>query len=67
MASNDASRLNDTLKMELMKAKWSYMLHQDAPKFEPTDIIPLTNMVLPKSFSNSLNAKRATEKRAGVP
>ena len=50
-----------------MKAKWSYVLHRDAPKFEPTDIVPLTNMAFPKSFGNSMNAKRAIEKRGWNP
>jgi hypothetical protein len=64
---NDASRLNGTFKIELTKAKWSYVLHWDARKFEPTDIIPLTNMAFPKSFGNSLNAKRAFDKRGWNP
>jgi hypothetical protein len=53
--------------MEYMKAKWSYVLHRDAPKFEPTDIVPLTSMAFPKSISNFLNAKRVIKKRGWNP
>jgi hypothetical protein len=41
--------------------------HRDVPKFEPTDIVPLTNMAFPKSFGNVLNAKRAIQKRGWNP
>jgi hypothetical protein len=64
---NDNSRLIGAFKMELTKAKRSYVLHHNAPKFEPTDIVPLTNMAFPKSFGNSMNAKRACEKRGWNP
>ncbi len=43
------------------------MKHRDVPKFEPTDIVPLTNMAFPKSFGNVLNAKRAIQKRGWNP
>jgi hypothetical protein len=64
---NDASGLNGRFKIELTKAKREYVKHRDVPKFEPTDIVPLTNMAFPKSFGNVLNAKRAIQKRGWNP
>ncbi len=58
---NDASGLNGAFKIELTKAKRKYIKHRDVPKFEPTDIVPLTNMAFLKSFGNVVNAKKAIE------
>jgi hypothetical protein len=60
---NYASGLNGAFKIKITKAKCTFVQHLNAPKFEPTDIVPLTNMAFPKSFGNSLNAKQAIAKR----
>ena len=41
--------VNGSYKIELAKAKCKYLDHQAVPKFEPTDIVPLVNMMFPKS------------------
>jgi hypothetical protein len=56
---NDASGLNGAFKIELTKAKRKYIKHRDIPKFDPTNVVPLTNMAFPKSFGNVDNAKKA--------
>jgi hypothetical protein len=48
----DASSLNGSYKIELVKAKRQYLEHRNQPKFEPTDIVPLVNMAFGKSFGN---------------
>ncbi len=57
---NDASGLNGAFKIELTTVKCIYVQHWNVPKFEPTDVVPLTNMAFLRSFGNSLNAKCAT-------
>jgi hypothetical protein len=64
---NDARGLNGAFKIELTKAKRKYIKHCDAPKFEPTDVVPLTNMAFLKSFGNIVNAKKAIEARGWNP
>ena len=60
---NDASSLNGAFKIALTKAKRNYIKHRDVPKFEPTDIVPLTNSAFSQSFGNSASAKKAIEAR----
>ena len=61
---NDASSLNGAFKIELTRAKRNYIKHRSIPKFEPTDIVPLTNVAFSKSFGKTENAKRAIERLA---
>jgi hypothetical protein len=56
---NDASSLNRAFKLVLTKAKRNYIKHRDVPKFEPTDIVPLTNAAFSNSFAIAVSAKRA--------
>ncbi len=51
--------VNGSYKIELAKAKCKYLDHQAVPKFEPTDIVPLVNMIFPKSFGRQQNKVKA--------
>jgi hypothetical protein len=64
---DDASSLNGAFKIELTRAKRNYIKHRRIPKFEPTDIVPLTNIAFSKSFGKTENAKRAIEKKGWNP
>jgi hypothetical protein len=64
---NNASRLNGAFKIELTKTKRKYIKHRNVPKFDPTDVVPLINMVFPKSFGNVVNAKKAIKARGWNP
>jgi hypothetical protein len=48
----DASAINGSFKINLTKAKCKYIKKRGAPRFEPTDIIPLVNKAFPLSFGN---------------
>jgi len=63
----DASSLNGSYKIELVKAKRQYLEHRNQPKFEPTDIVPLVNMAFGKSFGNKKNAVKAIAERGWNP
>jgi len=63
----DASSLNGVFKAELTRAKRNYIKHRSIPKFEPTDIVPLTNIAFSKSFAKAENVKKAVEKRGWNP
>jgi len=63
----DASSLNGVFKSELTRAKRDYIKHRSAPKFEPTDIVPLTNVAFNKSFGRPESVKKAIEKRGWNP
>jgi hypothetical protein len=49
----DASSLNGSFKIELMKVKRKYVQHREVPKFEPMDIVPLVNQAFWKSFRSN--------------
>ena len=63
----DASSLNGVFKAELTRAKQNYIKHRSIPKFEPTDIVLLTNIAFSKSFAKAENVKKAIEKRGWNP
>jgi hypothetical protein len=51
----------------LTKAKHEYIKQQGAPRFEPTDIVPLVNKAFPWSFGNQGSASRAIAQRGWNP
>jgi hypothetical protein len=59
--------VNGSYKIELAKAKCKYLEYQAAPKFEPTDIVPLVNMMFPKSFGRQKNVVKAITSRGWNP
>jgi len=63
----DASSLNGVYKTELTRAKRDYIKHRISPKFEPTDIVPLTNIAFQRSFGRPEHVKKAIEQRGWNP
>ena len=53
--------------MNLTKAKCEYIKKRGAPRFEPTDIVPLVNKAFPMSFGNQGSAIRAISQRGWNP
>jgi hypothetical protein len=49
---NDAEGLDGKFKIELTKVKRNYMAVRESPKFEPTNIVSLVNMVFKEGFRN---------------
>jgi hypothetical protein len=45
-------------KAELTRAKQNYIKHCSIPKFEPTNIVPLTNISFSQSFPKAENVKK---------
>jgi hypothetical protein len=60
---DDAS--SAVFKAELTRAKQNYIKHCSIPKFDLTDIVPLTKITFSKSFAE--NVKKAIEKRGWNP
>ena len=63
----DASSINGSFKMNLTKAKCEYIKIRGAPRFEPTDIVPLVNKAFPPSFGNQKSAINAVAQRGWNP
>ncbi len=59
----DASALNGAFKIHLTKAKHEYIEKRGAPKFKPTDIVPLVNYAFPRSFGNTKSAANVIASR----
>jgi hypothetical protein len=53
--------------IKFAKAKCKYLEYQAAPKFEPTDIVPLVNMMFPKSFGRQQNVVKAITSQGWNP
>jgi hypothetical protein len=63
----DASSINGSFKINLMKAKREYIKKRGVPRFEPTDIVPLVNKAFPLSFDNQKSAIKAIAHRGWNP
>jgi len=63
----DASAINGSFKINLTKAKREYIKKRGAPRFEPTDIVPLLNKAFPLSFGNQKGAIKAIAHRGWNP
>jgi hypothetical protein len=59
----DASAINGSFKINLTKAKHAHIKKRGAPRFEPTDIVPLVNKAFPLSFGNQKSAIKAIAHR----
>ncbi len=55
----DAFALNGAFMIHLTKARCQHIANKGAPRFKPTDIIPLVNQACPKSFGNSKSIVKA--------
>jgi len=53
--------------MNLKKAKHGYVKKRGAPRFEPTDIVPLVNKAFPVSIGDQGSAIRAISQRGWNP
>ncbi len=54
-------------KINLTKAKCEYIKKWGAPRFEPTDIVPLVNKSFPQSFGNKKRVVKAVADRGWNP
>jgi hypothetical protein len=63
----DTSALNGAFKIHLTKTKHQYIAKRGAPRFEPTDIVPLVNQAFPKSFGNSKSVIKVIAERGWNP
>jgi hypothetical protein len=64
---DDASSINGSFKINLTKAKREYIKKRGAPRFEPTDIVPLVNKAFPLSFGNQKSAIKVIAHRGWHP